>query len=838
MNVHNRVSDDRRNDALINRESELNPPEFNPGMGDNMSNDFFNNNNSDPFGGSGSDPFGGGGSDPFSSGNSNPFGGSGGSDPFGSSGDSNPFGSAGSDPFGGGGVSSDPFGNSGFNTGSDPFGGGTNNFGSDPFGGGFGGTNQLQPQQQQQPTKSMEDAVFDGLASGAKATANVFKAAGQAFKTFDASRRCNMGKQLLLTSGISVVVGIILMILKFSVGFSFLFGGLVTMAVGVLIFMIAYDTLKKNGGTPQIQQQTQPPAIENDFGSNNSDFGDSDFGNSDFGDSDFGDSDFEDSDFDDSSMDTDESDFDTDDSDFDDDFNFDEDVSSGYETGPALTKEEVLNTLVATNGAVTRQYILERVIQVLESITPDYAYSRTLDESSDSFADWAAIVEDCATVLKTNDKVKLPQLLEVKEQLLHYTLTISRATWCKTENLVKEIVNYVGYDETSNKMDEGVFGSGHDVANKVFITITKGDTARITVKDAIVNNKDFFTNSDNYMPVCLGIDSSGNTILVDMKYIDALMMTGMPRSGKSWAMKSIIAQMMMFNSPRDLQFYFLDPKASISDFCSIKTPHVRKFVTTDDAIVAELEYVVHDLAPKRKEIIGSVPGCKNIWDYRAARPTEDMPLIYVVIDEVMTLSERMDKDTKNKFQALLAELVTQLPAAGIRIFLVPHMVRDTIIKKTTSALIPCRISVGGDAEHIADTLGDTKFPYKLSHVGDMAVKLRKGDTQFVHSCIVASDNARTDDFFDFLNAMWLKIDPSLEEMTDLTNSAPLQVNTPIENIEFDSTPVYQQPVRRTITRGKKKTSTAQQETPTFASPNFDYENSGSSSDDDINIWGE
>lgn len=842
MNIRDKVSASRRSEALVTRESEINPPDFNPGMGDNMGDDFFGGSGLD----SGSDPFSSGSSS-FDTGTSDPFGSSSGGfggDPFGGS---NSFGSSatGSDPFGASSTGADHFGAS--SAGSDPFGAGAT--GSDPFGfgatGGFGaagGFGTPATQQQQPPQKSMEDALFDSVAQGAKSTWNIFKAAGEAYKTYDASKRCNMGKQLLLTGGIAIVVGVLLWIFKFGLGFSLFFGGMLSAATGVVVFMVSYDKLQQTGGQPQLVEQ---PSLDTSFDQPANDF-DSNFDSGFDTGSDF-DSGFDsgfDSDFD--------SDFDSGDSDFGDDgMSFSDTTISDFDDGfdtpaveePVLSKEEILETLANLNGAVTRQYLLEHTLPILESITPNYADSKVLDTQSEDFAAFAAIVEDCATILKkqgSNDKQKLPQLIEVKEYLLYYVLTLERATWCKTPSLVTEIVNYMAYDESTHKVDETVHGEGVDVGSTTHITITKGETARVTLKDVILAKKDFFLDANNYMPCCLGVDSSANAVLLDLKNVNAMLVTGLPRSGKSWALKCILAQMMLFTSPRELQFYFFDPKHKISDFYTIRTPHVCGFQHEDNAIVNELRYIIHDLAPRRKEKIGAVTGCKNIWDYREACPTEDMPLIYVVIDEVMTLSDRMDKETKAEFQGLLSELVTQLPAVGIRLFLVPHVVKDTIIKKTTSSLIPCRISVGGDAEHIADTLGDTKFPYKLVHPGDMAVKLDKGAASFVHSSILASTNMKTDDFFDFLNSMWLKIDPSLEGRVDLLDATPLQVSG--SDFEVSTTPLYQQPTmpqsgsgKSTRRRGSKKA-----ETPAaieFNSPDLSALGS-KDEDDELNIWGD
>ena len=176
-------------------------------------------------------------------------------------------------------------------------------------------------------------------------------------------------------------------------------------------------------------------------------------------------------------------------------------------------------------------------------------------------------------------------------------------------------------------------------------------------------------------------------------------------------------------------------------------------------------------APRRKKIIGDA-GFVNIWDYKEENPDVNMPLIYVVIDEVVTLASRMDKDTKTEFQMLLRELISQLPALGIRAFLIPHVINNDIIEKKTTDLISCRISVRGNADHIEKSTGSKpkEFPYKLSNVGDMAVRLSdRPNTMFVHGAALTDSNTKNNKLFDYLRRVWAKLEP--DEVSSISLSA-------------------------------------------------------------------
>ena len=107
------------------------------------------------------------------------------------------------------------------------------------------------------------------------------------------------------------------------------------------------------------------------------------------------------------------------------------------------------------------------------------------------------------------------------------------------------------------------------------------------------------------------------------------------------------------------------------------------------------------------------------------------------------------------------EITTRLPNLGIRPILVPHIVKDQILKKSITDNIPCRISVKGDAKHIEACVGvdDPPFTYRLTHVGDMAVMLLDRHIHFVHSVII-SENADTNiEMFDYLRQLWEKLEP-------------------------------------------------------------------------------
>ena len=697
MNVTNKVNKDDRDNARLDRDRVSNPPDFDPGMEDISWDDDF------PIGGS--------------------SGGLGGSEPL--------FGN----DFGGG------FGGSSFGTG----GFGTGGFGNAPFG------------SPQPPTTSKQDEVADKVWD---ATIGVFKGfftftkdLVESFKTFDSLARLRMGKSSIITGGIVTGAGAILTAFGFGfgLGIPMIIGGLLSVGVAVPIFMTAYADISKNGVSPQ-----EPDNTSDGFGS-------FDGGNDGFAD---------DSAF---SFDNDAGgdSFTFDDDDDDEDVYFMDDVEEeeeefsfsifdDSEDPKELNKgrDEILSSIDVDKGMVTRSYLYEKMSASLESYNKSYDTVRTIKENSEEFDAWDAIIQGSAKIFapKGNDVV-LPYLVEAKEKVFYVQLEITRVSWIKNINsFVDEIVSICRYDKETGKTDMGIYGIGNAVGDRIYVKVMKGENTMLTVKDAYRKVEKTVLDTKNAMPVVLGLDVEGEVVIKDFKNINSVLVTGMPRSGKTWMVTSILSQMMFYLKPSELNLYILDPKDAISDFKYINSPHVRKFVSTDEKILSELRNIVKVEGPRRKKIIGDA-GFVNIMDFKKKHPDVELPLLYVVIDEVITLAERMDSETKDEFQALLLELVSQLPALGIRIFMIPHVVKDQILKKSITDLIPCRISVMGDEAHVEKSVGVKNFKHKLRHQGDMAVRFGNDEVEFVHSAVLATDNDGNEDFHEFLLNFWSKIEP-------------------------------------------------------------------------------
>lgn len=629
------------------------------------------------------------------------------------------------------------------NLGSSLFekGGGSSPFGSgmgSPFGSSIGGYSPFGSQPQ---NKSQDEKIWEIIAKIGKGFFTFFKEFVQSFQMIDDEVKLLWGRVTSMT-GISMGV-ISLLMLLFGVGsFHMLVGSLLALGTGVMVFSSIYDRVKENGG---LQNQVQKNVLENRDDVSFEDFSDDDLS-------------FEDDDLFDDSDDIfeDEDEISLSEEDFSVSFDNKDSIKHDFR----LSEDEILNS-VQEMSMVTRQYLFDKIYNYLISVTPDFDKTRVIDESSDEFDAWDVIVKNSASVFKPKgNDIEMPYLISVKEKLFYYQLEISRVSWLKNiDAYVAEIANICRFEEETGKINDNIYGVGHAVGDKIYIKIMKDTRTMVTIKDAYTRIKANMLDSDIYMPIVIGLDSEGNLIWRDFKSIDAILVAGMPRSGKTWLILSMLAQMSFYLKPSELHFYIFDPKDRTSDFYQIEIPHIRYFGSSDEDVLGMLRHIVKVEGAKRAKLIGDA-GFVNIWDYKKANPDVDMPLIYVIIDEVITYAERMEKEQKDEFQALILELVSRLPALGIRIFMIPHVIKDQVLKKSITDLIQCRISVRGDAQHIEKTVGTNKFKHRLLNQGDMAVRFFNEEPIFARSVVLSPSNEENKNIFNFLLKFWGKIEPS------------------------------------------------------------------------------
>ncbi|MGA3171859.1 MAG: DNA translocase FtsK 4TM domain-containing protein [Chthoniobacteraceae bacterium] len=246
---------------------------------------------------------------------------------------------------------------------------------------------------------------------------------------------------------------------------------------------------------------------------------------------------------------------------------------------------------------------------------------------------------------------------------------------------------------------------------------------------------DEWHNTKAKIPLGLGKDVYGNTIVADLAQMPHLLVAGTTGSGKSVCINSIIASMMYRFTPEDLRFVMIDPKVVEMQIYN-DLPHLLVPVVTDPKkVLLALRYVIEEMEKRYK--IFAKAGVRNITSFngrpkpksqkeldaeaeamgvaKAAKepapepgsveeyvqnveiqvPRDDeivipekMHYIVVIIDELADLMQTAPADVENA----IARITQMARAAGIHMIVATQTPRVDVITGVIKANIPCRIA--------------------------------------------------------------------------------------------------------------------------------------------------
>lgn len=660
---------------------------------------------------------------------------------------SNPF--AGStpshNPFGGSQGASSPFGgSSGVSQGiASPFGQSPSALPPSPF----GARPPMSPFGAQPPQRSYGDRAAEAAAQAGKVAA---KQSWDFTKSVVESSHDNTSLSLSLygvntmkasavVSGLGLALWVLSIFLPmFTVGYYLLLGGLLSLSWGIACFGIFYMKQSRN---PQPQPAPAIPEDTNPFGQTQG--------------------------IDTPDDDDDEVDWDSLSS--DDDWDDDEDDEDDVPVVTAVNYDALnqsLETADLTPGVFTRDFIWETASKGLANLHPSFDKMESHQEGSDLWATIEEFVQDAAEALGTKEE-NFPVLVDCKESDFVFVITITRTPRLNVEALADELANIYKHDEFGNVEHVGCYATSTVFGSSAVITLYKGDEPpMVSLKDMMPQASSFVRNTNNFAPIILGSTAEGKVQYFDFIKATSLIVSGPPRTGKSWVVKLILNQLATYCSPKDVHFYIGDPKGTISDYIDYDMPHVRKRVFDPDQTVDMIRDLVYNVANKRRELMSSY-GFKEIFEFRRKHPEVEFPFIYLILDEMVTLTANLSKEGRQEYNSLLNQLVSQLPALGIRAIFIPHRVKDQIIPKDVSELVPYRITVKATEEEKLANLGIKKasdFPYQLQFVGDLGVRvteLNQGNPTFVRAAVLAKDNSSMSDYEKYIRLMWSRLVPDM-----------------------------------------------------------------------------
>lgn len=619
-----------------------------------------------------------------------------------------------------------------------------------------------QNMQQQQPmvNTSQEDKFFEGLAVVAKTLygwgKDLFKGIEEGIKDNDAFYWACYGKKLLVIGCIISVISVVTMFFGmitnyFANSFWGLVGGMILVVMGLIIFSVNFEKgneIRENFMEKDIFDDNPLDSFEDNNDSFEEEDEDSAWGSwgSDEETEEDGSGAFDVWDNLDS---MEEEDKEPENVVYQEDINIDSAIDSIREIPPHTQ---------------TRQYLFEEFSRVLPSLNPDFAKLKPISEDSNNFIIFDKILSDAALQVGTRED-KLPELQELRENQFIIQIRATRPSGMKEEDIANEIANIYSKDNFGRIIHEGVYATVSSVGGNFIINLFKGENSIVTLADTYREVKDFVLDPQVGKPIVMGVDELGKVWTINADKVFSFIISGKPRSGKSWLAVALLLQLCMYNSPKEVTFEVFDVKDKTSDYFKMSNsiPHFKRFESDRARILSRLRYLTTTEAKRRTKII-SDNNCIAIADLKKTHPEVDIPYLYVVIDEIVGLTSKFTKEESAEFRDLMNTLITQMPNLGIKLILVPHRVTNDIVPKTTYVNVGCIACVKSDFDEIKSVMGVTKkdFPYDLSNQGDMALKtgdVNKGKVVFCHGVAITTSNEANEDIYRFIGSLWGMLEP-------------------------------------------------------------------------------
>lgn len=264
---------------------------------------------------------------------------------------------------------------------------------------------------------------------------------------------------------------------------------------------------------------------------------------------------------------------------------------------------------------------------------------------------------------------------------------------------------------------------GFEVANKERSTVYFADAINSTECEKFKGN----------LPLILGQNTVGDSVIVDLAAMPHLLMAGSTGSGKSVALNTMLISLLCKLKPDALKLILIDPKRlEFAPYADI--PHLLFPIITDSKrATLALRWVVQNMEERYEKM--AARGARNIADYNALGiDVEMMPYLVVVIDELADLMMTTGKDVEE----YIARITQKARAAGIHMIVATQRPSVDVITGLIKVNFPSRISFRVASKIDSRTILDAPGAEKLLGRGDMLFMDAASAMRRVHG-VYASD---------------------------------------------------------------------------------------------------
>ena len=296
------------------------------------------------------------------------------------------------------------------------------------------------------------------------------------------------------------------------------------------------------------------------------------------------------------------------------------------------------------------------------------------------------------------------------------------------------------------------------IPGKDTVGIELANSRKVTVKlRELFQSTDWESAKEHAkIPLALGKDVYGKTIIADLAQMPHLLVAGTTGSGKSVCINALIASMLFRFTPEEMRFVIIDPKMVEMQGYQL-LPHLAFPIVTDPKkVLLALRWVIDEMErrykmfarmgvrnivgfnarPKKKtqKELDAEAGDSGVSPTRARKSSETadttalkvprdgeeevpdrIPYVVVIIDELADLMQTAPADVENA----IARITQMARAAGMHVIVATQTPRADVITGVIKANVPSRIAFQVASKIDSRVILDENGAERLLGQGDM-----------------------------------------------------------------------------------------------------------------------
>ncbi len=215
------------------------------------------------------------------------------------------------------------------------------------------------------------------------------------------------------------------------------------------------------------------------------------------------------------------------------------------------------------------------------------------------------------------------------------------------------------------------------------------------------------------LAVALGLDVSGQPVVIDIARMPHCLIAGATGSGKSVCVNVFISSILFRSTPQEVKFILVDPKrVELTGYNSI--PHLLTPVIVEpDKVVSALKWATAEM-DRRYKTLAEV-GVKNIEGYNELAGFQAMPYIVIIIDELADIMLFAPAEVEE----CITRIAQMARAVGMHLVLATQRPSVDVITGLIKANIPTRIAFNVSSMTDSRVVLDSPGAEKLLGRGDM-----------------------------------------------------------------------------------------------------------------------